>query len=106
MSHNALHPWFRDKRQAGGWGDPKGLEGGGTGSGGGSAPFTFPPTPPTDGAPEPSGHEYNMAVFLHPDPSGVSGQDMKPVLSSQQKQREGKFQHLVLFQNFEASVKI
>ncbi|CAB0001168.1 unnamed protein product [Nesidiocoris tenuis] len=94
MSHNPLHPWFRgDKRQGGGWGDPKGLEGGGGGppggSAGGTAPFTFPPTPPTDGAPEvASGHEYNMAVFLHPDPSGI-GQDMKPILSSQQKQREG-----------------
>ncbi|XP_014258474.1 GATA-binding factor C-like isoform X2 [Cimex lectularius] len=90
MSHNPLHPWLSSKRHEGGWGESKSpLQAAGSAGAGGAAPFTFPPTPPTDGVPEQTGHEYNMAVFLHPDSSSAGVPDMKPVISSQQKPREG-----------------
>jgi hypothetical protein len=106
LSHNPLHPWLRgEKGHRGGWQEPKSPGGGGGGGGnsaaggaGASAGFTFPPTPPTDGGPEPS-QEYNLAahaamgVFLHPDPSGgppPSSCDVKPMLAQQQKPREGR----------------
>ncbi|XP_073976753.1 GATA binding protein grain isoform X2 [Rhodnius prolixus] len=102
LSHNPLHPWFRDKRHQG-WGqEPKsplhhststGVGGGGGGPG--TPGFTFPPTPPTDAAPE-APQEYNLGghavgMFLHPtDPgSGPGSCDVKPMLAAQQKPREG-----------------
>ncbi|KAL1116597.1 hypothetical protein AAG570_005069 [Ranatra chinensis] len=97
VGHNPLHPWVRtaDKRHQG-WQEakspPLGGGGGGRASGGGS--FTFPPTPPTDGGPE-SHQDYNMTAhsamgaFLHPEPAPTSC-DVKPMLSVQQKPREGK----------------
>ncbi|KAK9503432.1 hypothetical protein O3M35_009987 [Rhynocoris fuscipes] len=109
LSHNPLHPWFRDKRHQG-WGqEPKsplhhststtgaGAGGGGGGSGGGPGTpgFTFPPTPPTDAATE-APQEYNLGghavgMFLHPtDPgTGPGSCDVKPMLGGQQKPREG-----------------
>ncbi|XP_066902867.1 GATA-binding factor C isoform X3 [Halyomorpha halys] len=79
LSQHPLPHWLRDKRAD--WAADKS--------------FTFPPTPPTDAAPEappPDWGSHQLGMFIHPQEHAPAPQpqcDVKPMLGGQQKPREG-----------------